>query len=144
MPLLRKRAISEEMGIALANLPEKYLGVKLISGRVTRASVSNVVDVINRKLNNYKGKMMSFIARAELIKSVLEGIAIHSMAIYKWLAAIVNECSAKIWNFLWSGNCEKRKLITIQWRKVSRPRREGGLGLRQLKDINRAILLKLA
>lgn len=44
MSFSRKVAITTETGISLAQVPEKYLGVNLIEGRVTRGSVANVVD----------------------------------------------------------------------------------------------------
>lgn len=54
------------MGISLANLPEKYLGVKLITGRVTREVVSNIVDTLIEKLSRYKGRIMPFTTRREV------------------------------------------------------------------------------
>lgn len=113
MSFSRKVAISKETGLSLAELPEKYLGVPFITGKVTRASVANVVDNLSDKLNRYKGRMISFTARAELIKSVLESSTVYSMSIYKWPASIIKECTAKIRNFLWSGNWEKRKVVTV-------------------------------
>lgn len=35
-------------------------------------------------------------------------------------------------------------MITLSWHKTTRPKKEGGLGLRKLKDINIAMLMKLA
>lgn len=54
------------------------------------------------------------------------------------------ECNAKIHNFLWSRNFEKRKLVMLKWNKVNRHRRERCLGLGQLKHINLAMLMKLS
>lgn len=114
----------------------------MIRGRVNREVVSIVVDIISDKVNKYRGRLLSFTARAELIRSVLESSAIYSMAIYKWPTSVIKECNSKIWNFLWSGNFEKRKLIMLKWDKMNRPCRDVGLGWRQLKDINLAMLIK--
>lgn len=50
----RKVMIAEESNMKLANLPVKYLGVTLISGRITREAVANVVDTIKNTQCNSK------------------------------------------------------------------------------------------
>lgn len=62
---------------------KKYLGIKGISGRVNRETIANVVDDLSKKLSAYNGRFMSFTFRGELIKLVLEGSLVFSMAIYK-------------------------------------------------------------
>lgn len=69
-------------------------------GRVTREVVANVVDFFIENLGNYKGRLLYFTLRAVLIKSVMEGILIHSMAIYKWPQSIIKEYDTKIKNLL--------------------------------------------
>lgn len=46
-------------------------------------------------------------------------------------------------NFIWSGDPDHRKLVTVSWKKVSSPKQEGGLGLRHLASLtlNQAALL---
>lgn len=134
----------KEFGIHYTELLEKYLGAHLIQGRVTREAVSNVVDIISKRLNKFKCRLSSFTARAKLKKLVLESTIIHSMAIYKWPSSIIKENNTKIRNFLWSGNFEKRKQIVVKWETMNRPKREGGLGRRHLKNINLSMLMKLA
>lgn len=46
--------------------------------------------------------------------------------------------------FIWSGNINVKKVVTVAWSKVCRPTNEGGLGLRSFKTVNKAGLLKLA
>lgn len=46
-------------------------------------------------------------------------------------------------NFIWSGDINQRKLVTVAWHKVCKPYKERGLGIRNLSDINEAGNLKL-
>ncbi|KAI5422272.1 hypothetical protein KIW84_045654 [Lathyrus oleraceus] len=46
-------------------------------------------------------------------------------------------------NFLWSGDLENKKLVTVSWSTVCTPVSEGGLGLRSIPKINEAFILKL-
>ena len=47
-------------------------------------------------------------------------------------------------NFIWLGDINNRKMVTMAWCKLSTPVDEGGLGLRSLKSINQVALLKQA
>ncbi|XP_026459417.1 uncharacterized protein LOC113360085 [Papaver somniferum] len=42
----------------------------------------------------------------------------------------------------WSGNAEEQKCVTLKWDKVCSPVEEGGLGIRKLEDMNKALLMK--
>lgn len=74
----------------------------------------------------------------------MEGNLVYSIGVSKWPCCIINECTTKVRNFIWSGSYNKRKIITIKWDKVNMPKNEGGLGLRLFPDINRALLMKMA
>lgn len=46
-------------------------------------------------------------------------------------------------SFLWRSTPEKRKKHLVAWDRVCLPRREGGLGIRASKDMNKAFLGKV-
>jgi hypothetical protein len=45
--------------------------------------------------------------------------------------------------FLWSGDLNIRKFVTVPWKIVYSPIDEGGLGIKSLSVINQATNLKL-
>ena len=47
-------------------------------------------------------------------------------------------------NFIWSGSILQKKLVQVSWKKCCRPKEEGGLGLRDLSLLNKALLKKFA
>ncbi|KAF6175825.1 hypothetical protein GIB67_003313 [Kingdonia uniflora] len=65
------------------------------------------------------------------------------MAIYKWPNATIQEGERIIRNFLWSGDPDKQKFVTIKWNKVYKHPSEGGIGIHGLRDINLSMLMKL-
>ena len=46
-------------------------------------------------------------------------------------------------NFLWGSSEDRKKMHWVGWRKVTRPKEHGGLGLQTAKGRNTALLVKL-
>lgn len=44
---------------------------------------------------------------------------------------------------MWTGNINTKKIVSVSWHKVCKPIVEGGLGIRSIKAINNAAMLKL-
>ncbi|KAF1892551.1 hypothetical protein Lal_00011018 [Lupinus albus] len=80
----------------------------------------------------------------ELVKSVIHSMLAFTFHIYVWPSSLIKYLDGCISNFIWSGNTRTRKLVTVAWEIVSTPIKVGGLGLRSLKHMNQAALLKLA
>ncbi|XP_026378452.1 uncharacterized protein LOC113272874 [Papaver somniferum] len=139
----RSISIDNYLGMERALFPDKYLGIQLKPGIVRHIHVRQVVEKIMDKLAGWKGKLLSFQARLVLIRSVIASYVIHSMVVYKWPCNIIKQVERAIRNFLWSGDAEKRKFFTVLYDNLCCSRREGGLGLRRLVDVNKAMLMKL-
>ncbi|GAU46447.1 hypothetical protein TSUD_402140 [Trifolium subterraneum] len=113
IPPPRLAQLVNYLGFKVGTLPFTYLGVPIFKGR------------------------------AQLIKSVIFGMIMHTISIYSWLASLIKEVEKLIRNFLWSGDINKRKMVTVAWKKVCKPISEGGLGVRSLANLNLGAKLKL-
>lgn len=87
--------------------------------------------------------MLSMAGRVESVKSVIHSMLNYSFMIYSWPVSLVKSVDRWIRNFIWGGDVESRKLATMAWKKVCKPVKEGGLGLRSLRCTNNAAMLKL-
>jgi hypothetical protein len=67
----------------------------------------------------------------------------HTIALYCWPASSIKSLECSIKNFIWSGDVNKRKLVTVAWHKVCKPTSQGCLGLRLISQINKGASLKL-
>ncbi|XP_026459876.1 uncharacterized protein LOC113360595 [Papaver somniferum] len=110
----RAIAISNYLGMERAMFPDKYLGIQLKPGIVRHIHVRQVVEKIMDKLAGWKGKLLSF-----------------------------QQVERAIRNFLWSGDAEKRKYFTVLYDDLCLSKREGGLGIKKLNDVNKSMLMKL-
>ncbi|WJX41072.1 hypothetical protein P8452_28481 [Trifolium repens] len=68
---------------------------------------------------------------------------LYSFKIYSWPRSLIKLLDSCIRNFVWSGSIDTKKLVTLSWDKVCTPVSSGGLGLRRLKDMNKAGCIKL-
>ncbi|XP_026436139.1 uncharacterized protein LOC113334001 [Papaver somniferum] len=112
-------------------LPDTYLGVILNPGRLKTYQFWGMVELMQQMLAGWVGKLLAFFERLILVKHVLCSIPIYNMTVYKWP------------NFMWSGDPAVKKLVTVKWDEVNTPTIEGGLGLRRLEGMNKAMLMKL-
>jgi hypothetical protein len=70
-------------------------------------------------------------------------MTIYNITTYAWPVSILKTIEAWTRNFIWSGDINQKKLVTVAWKKVCSPFDEGGLGLRSLVCLNEAANLKL-
>lgn len=144
MSLRRSTKIGEVLGMKAGNLPERYLGVPIFKGGVKKQYVSDVIDKIKRRANGWIGNMLSFQGRQVLAQAVLTSIPIHNLGVYKWPARAIKEADRAVRNFIWAGDPNVKKSITVSWKNITLPKQEGGVGIRSLGDINKTLLMKLA
>jgi hypothetical protein len=79
----------------------------------------------------------------QLVRSVIQSMLTYSISIYSWPSSLLKDLEKCNRNFIWSGDIEKSKLVTISWKKLCRPMDQGGLNLRSLISLNTASNLKL-
>lgn len=57
--------------------------------------------------------------------------------------SLLKNVDAWIRNFVWSADIDKRKLVIMAWHAVCKLVENGGLGIRPIRAINSAAMLKL-
>lgn len=84
---------------------------------------------------------MSKVGKEVLIKAVLQAIPTYLMSCFLLPGNLVTSIEAAIREFWW-GNGKKRKMAWVAWSQLCRSKRQGGLGLRDLRSFNLALLAK--
>lgn len=77
------------------------------------------------------------------MKYIIYIMTIYYIQVYDWSISLIKTLESWMHNFIWSGDIEKRKLITIACRKCYRPTKVGYLGIKSLSTLNQAANLKL-
>jgi hypothetical protein len=131
------------LGFSIGSTPFTYLGASIFKGKPKSAYFQPITDKIRLKLANWKAALLSIAGRIQLVKSVVQSMLMYTISIYSWPTSLLREIEKWIKKFIWSGDVNKRKLITVAWKKVCYNYEEGGLGTKSLVCLNEAYNLKL-
>ena len=75
-----------------------------------------------------------------MIKSVAQAIPVYIMSVFLLPGTVQAELTRSIRRFWWGESSCKRKIHWIAWDKFTKPKGLGGLGFRDLKVFNQALL----
>ncbi|XP_058770393.1 uncharacterized protein LOC131644024 [Vicia villosa] len=142
LPIQRHLHIASCLGFNTGQVPFTYLGAPIFRGRPKPIHFQGIADRIRNKLSAWKASLLSMAGRLVLVKSVIQSMLLHTMLIYSWPSSVLKNIHKWSRNFIWSGESDSRKLVTVAWDKCCRPYDEGGLGIRSLVTLNEAANLK--
>lgn len=113
-----KRKIIRTLGFREVQLPLQYWGLPLVSTRLRHSDCLLLLDKFNRRISNWKGRLLSYAGRMELISSVLASLHIYGSSAFRLPDKILKSMSIR--DFFWSGPEPTYKIHTINWSNVDR------------------------
>lgn len=90
----------------------------------------------------WKDKLLSNAGREILIKAVAQATPAYTMSVFKFSDSLWKDLNSMMGNFWWGQKENERKLAWVSWEKLCTPKFEGGMGFRDLKVFNLALLAK--
>ncbi|WMV44670.1 hypothetical protein MTR67_038055 [Solanum verrucosum] len=131
------------LGGKIGELPTTYLGMPLGAKSKSMNIWNSVVERCEKKLVNWRSQYLSLGGRVTLINSVLDAMPTYMMSLFPIHGKIIKKLDAIRRNFLWQGNGEgEKKHHLVKWEVVITSKKEGGLGIKNLKAQNKSLLLK--
>ncbi|GAU35013.1 hypothetical protein TSUD_103360 [Trifolium subterraneum] len=121
----------------------QLFGVPIFKGKPKACYLQPIADKIKLKLSAWKASLLSIVGRVQLVRAVIQSMLIYSITLYSWRVSLLTDIEKCVRNFIWSGDVDKRKLVTTSWKKICRPYSQGGLNLKSLSKLNKATNLKL-
>ena len=94
------------------------------------------------KIQGWKEKLLSKGGKEILIKAVAQAIPVYSMACFDLTKTLCEELSNMINRYWWSQVDKENKIHWASWEKMTKTKKTGGLGFRDLHAFNLAILAK--
>jgi hypothetical protein len=137
-----RNAIHQLLPMQRVDYFSKYLGVPTHIGRSRNQVFQFIQDRVWKKLKGWKEKNLSFAGRATLIKVVAQAIPTYLMSSFLFPKGLCDHMERQISNFWWGSNVDKRKIHWVNWRKTCKTKAKGGMGFRDLRAFNEALLAK--
>ncbi|KAL0290169.1 UNVERIFIED_CONTAM: Retrovirus-related Pol polyprotein from type-2 retrotransposable element R2DM [Sesamum radiatum] len=96
-------SLLETLGFQEGHLPVRYLGLPLISARLSIADCQPLLQKIDSRIKGWEGVQLSFAGRVQLIKSVLVSLEVYWAMAFILPKGIINEMIKTIAYLLWKG-----------------------------------------
>lgn len=123
------------------NSLEKYLGFRLHQGRITKQNFEEVVDRVESKLASWKGQLFNKPGRMVLANVVINSLPSYGMQIQCYPESICDSLDRVAARFIWKG-VDGKDLHLASFNKMTRKKKNGGLGIRVARYQNVALLGK--
>ncbi|KAK4383611.1 Retrovirus-related Pol polyprotein from type-2 retrotransposable element R2DM [Sesamum angolense] len=121
------------------HLSVRYLGLPLISERLSIADRQPLLQKIDSLIKGWEGVQFSFAGRVQLIKSVLISFEVYWAMAFILPKGIIKEMIKRLRTFLWKGTFASG-YSKVAWEAVCRPIEEGGLGIKDILALNHALM----
>lgn len=140
--LALRNYIQLAFGFQEGTLPVRYLGVPIISSRLRKVHCIALIDRITARAQSWTQRFLSYAGRLQLISSVLHSIQSYWSSVFTLPASVLISIETILRQFLWKGSALGKCGAKVAWEDICLPKNEGGLGIRNLKDCNKAAMLK--
>ncbi|KAL2225548.1 UNVERIFIED_CONTAM: hypothetical protein Sindi_2917000 [Sesamum indicum] len=136
-----KNQILEAMGFQEGELPMRYLGLPLLSSRLSISDCQPLLLKIDARINGWEGLSLSYAGRIQIIKSVLSALSLYWASAFILPKAVIKQIEKRLRTFLWKGNSTSG-YAKVAWKDVCKPIMEGGQGIKDIGILNRALMAK--
>lgn len=138
-----KRSILTNFKFAEGELPVRYLGLPLMTQAMRKQDYYPLLEHVRSKISTWTCRFLSYAGRLQLLNSVLISIVNLWIAVFRVPCSCIKEVEKICSAFLWTGPILKSSNAKVAWRDVCCTKSEGGLGIRDLREVNKVYGLKL-
>lgn len=103
---------------------------------------NTVIEKVKHRLTDWKRFYLSKGGKTTLIKSTLSNLPTYFISLFLIIASVASQIEKLQSDYLWSGFRDIPKFHLIKWDKVCTHISSSGLGVRNMKTINQALLKK--
>ena len=122
--------------------PFNYLGIEVGGNSRKEKFWEPVLNKLKSRLNVWKGRFLSMAGRICLVKSVITAVPLYYLSLFKASKSVCKSIISIQRRFLWGWGKDNKPISWISWKNLCKPREEGGLGIRDIRKFNVALLAK--
>uniref|UniRef100_A0A803PT88 Reverse transcriptase n=2 Tax=Cannabis sativa TaxID=3483 RepID=A0A803PT88_CANSA len=140
-----RRRICEVLQVLEAGADSLYLGLPSIVDRNKNVVLGFLKERMRKRINSLEGKFLSRAGKEVLIKSMLQSLPSYAMNVFLFPIGTCKELERLMASFWWKSNKSNSNgsgIVWMNWDRMTRNKAEGGMGFRNLRDFNLAMLGK--
>ncbi|XP_039069262.1 uncharacterized protein LOC120215754 [Hibiscus syriacus] len=130
-------------GFKKGSLPVRYLGIPLVTRKLTEKDCVVLIDKIKQRLHHWSARNLSYAGRLELIRSVLFSVSNYWCRQLILPNSILTKVDQLCSRFFWKGDDKSATGARVSWDFICFSKAEGGLGLKNTKIWNKACSIDL-
>lgn len=123
---------------------KKYLGIPVASGRDKKATGEEIIGKVKWRLQGQKMKSLSQAGKVTLITLVASSIPSYqasSLILFSQICPKLDALNRKFW---WGSKEENKHGYCLKsWNSICTPKDVGGLGIKKMADMNKALVEKM-
>jgi ribonuclease HI len=143
-PVDEREAICTNLDIMTEALTDKYLGLPAMVGADRSDSFQFLVDRVCQRINGWKEKILSSGGKEVLLKAIAQAIPSYAMSVFKIPKQTCKGITTAMSKFWWGDGANRKRMHWLAWWKLCVPKRQGGMGFRDIHCFNLALLAKQA
>ncbi|XP_057791322.1 uncharacterized mitochondrial protein AtMg00310-like [Salvia miltiorrhiza] len=134
--------IGRVLGVKARDGIQRYLGLPAFSLRKKRLQFRYLRDRMEKKVQTWSQRDFSAGGKEVLIKSVVQAVPIYAMQCFRLPDSICDDMHRICAAFWWGDKENERHLHWKRWDKLCIPKDKGGMGFRDFKVFNKALVAK--
>ena len=120
------------------------MGIPIVKKTFSSAMWAPVIQKIKNKIHSLGSKWLNIAGKITLIHSILSSYPIYSSSMILSPKSVINNICKEIRKLLWQGGkVQRKKFHLIKWDIVKRSKSKGGLGIKDMEQMNKALGAKL-
>ena len=101
-----------------------------------------LIEKITSRINSWTSKYLSYAGRLQLVQSMFFNIQNYWCKHFILPKGVLKAIDQKCLRFFWNGRDESAKGARVSWSSVCYPKSEGGLGLKDITNWNKACIIQ--
>jgi hypothetical protein len=130
------------LSISQEAMNERYLGLPVSVGKSRKRTFEYIKQKIWARIQGWKERLLSKAGKEIMVKAVAQAIPTYAMSCFDLTKGLCDELSSIIGRYWWSQQDKENKIHWLSWDKLTRSKKQGGLGFRDLHLFNKAMLAR--
>ncbi|CAN6583607.1 unnamed protein product [Malus baccata var. baccata] len=142
-PKCQKAKIVNSLGIQSKLGFGKYLGLQADFGHSKKAVFAEIRNKIEARMSGWAEQYLSQAGNEVLVKAVAMALPNYAMSCFRLPIGVCRDVERAIRNYWWRGTDQSKGIHWVSWDRLTKQKKAGGMGFKDLQCVNFALLAKI-